>query len=84
MIVSAFVQDIGTFGFLQTYIEKQVHRSIAAVIVAISFFIAHFQYGLAYATLFYIAGFFLFAFLRYKTRSLYATNVLHLSFLLLV
>lgn len=84
MIVSASVQDIGTFGFLQTYVEKKVYRSVAAVIVAVSFFIAHFQYGLAYAALFYIAGFFIFAFLRYKTRSLYATNVLHLSFLLLV
>lgn len=84
MIISAAVQDIGTFGFLQTFVEKHIPRILAAIVVAIAFFIAHFQYGMAYEELFYFSGFLLFALLRYKTKSIYVTNVLHLSFLLLV
>lgn len=87
MIITTFIQDILTFGYLQTYLEKQINLKPAAIATALIFYIGHFI-GIGSiditTALIYAFGFAIFAFLRYRSHSIYLTNALHLSFLLLV
>ncbi len=80
-----FAQDLVTFGFLQTYLEKQLKPFHAALLTAAVFFVGHLigQFQFDVLTLIYFLGFILFAIIRYKTKNIYIVNVLHLSFLLL-
>lgn len=83
-IVSVFWQDLLTFGFLYTYLDSQVNSKLATVITAAVFFAGHLFTTLTLPELIaYGLGFLVFAYLRYKTQSIYLTNVLHLSFILL-
>jgi membrane protease YdiL (CAAX protease family) len=84
IVLTTMWQDLVTFGFLQTYLEKQVSPKVAMLITAVVFFVGHTPYGMPLAMLVaYGLGFLVFAYLRYKTKSVYLTNVLHLSFVLI-
>jgi len=76
-------QDMLTFGFLQTYLEKHTKPSYAAMITTLVFFIAHLTFDLSIFTLIYASGIILFGYLRYKTKNIYLLNIIHMSFLLL-
>jgi membrane protease YdiL (CAAX protease family) len=77
----SFSQDIFAFGILQSILEKIVCDIWATVLTTTMFFIGHtgfFPPGIF--ILLYVFGFFLFGFLRYKTKNIYALNIVHLSF----
>lgn len=84
MIVNAFTQDVLTFGLLQTYLEKVTNNKMAALLTAVVFYIGHFDafYDIRMSAV-YIVGFILFGWLRYKFKTIYPGNIIHLSFLLL-
>lgn len=86
LLVTTFYQDILTFGFLQTAIEKRLRPSTAALLTAFVFFAGHFWLvGNAPSFLdpqvyLFAIGFPVIALLRYKTKTIYATNMLHSAF----
>lgn len=82
MIATCFWQDLLTFGFLQTSLEKLVNPKLAAALTAASFFVGHLYFEFSWLALAYMAGFAIFAYARYRTKSIYLTNALHLAFLL--
>ncbi|NTW62021.1 hypothetical protein HGB25_01245 [Candidatus Saccharibacteria bacterium] len=76
-------QDMLTFGFLQTYLEKIISRKTAAMITCIAFFTAHLTFGWSLLTLTFLLGGALFSYLRYRTKNIYLLDIIHISFLLL-
>lgn len=87
IVVSVMWQDVLTFGFLQTYLEKKTTPVIVMFLVAASFWVGHIVFQLHSINLFvfllYALAFLLLSFLRFKTKNIYLTNILHLTFLLL-
>ncbi|MGO4858936.1 CPBP family glutamic-type intramembrane protease [Arthrobacter sp. 2MCAF14] len=84
MVFSAFAQDVVTFGFLHSHFESLLGRTVAGVAVAGVFWAAHLPFvHSAQMALVYALGFALMSFLRFRTRSIYAANIVHVSFLLL-
>lgn len=87
IIATTFFQDILTFGFLQTMLEKHLSGVVAAVVTAGMFFAGHFllvgNIPTLQTMLLYLVAFPLFAFLRLKTKTIYATDIIHVVFLLL-
>lgn len=84
LVATTFYQDILTFGFLQTALEKRVRPIVAALLTALVFFSGHFWLignmpTLATAGM-YMVAFPIFALLRYKTKTIYATNLIHTAF----
>ena len=79
---TALAQDLVTFGFLQTFIEKRVNRKLAAIITGTVFFLGHIIFGMGIITIFHAIGSILFSYLRYKTKNIYILDVIHISFLL--
>lgn len=84
LVATTFYQDILTFGFLQTALEKRLKPIVAALLTALVFFSGHFWLvdnlpTLANAGLYMIA-FPIFALLRYKTRTIYPANIIHTAF----
>lgn len=86
MVIGTVWQDVLTFGFLYTLLDKQIGSRLAAVLTTVMFFLGHFLFvsALPVEVLLYAIGFSAFTFLRYRTHSIYLTNALHLSYLLLV
>jgi len=82
-LTTFLAQDVLTFGFLQTYLDKVVANKLAAVITGLAFFVGHLTFDLSWFTLVYIFAAILFSFLRYKTKNVYLLNIIHISFLLL-
>ncbi len=84
IITSTFLtQDLMTFGFLQTYLEKLVKPFIAFLLTSSLFFIGHiFTNGISTGLLIVLVGSLVFGFLRYKTKNIYLLNIIHTSFLL--
>ena len=76
-------QDVLTFGFLQTYLEKLINPIYAFFVTSTVFFSAHLAYDLSYYTLILVFGALLFGFLRYKTKNIDLLNIIHTSFLLI-
>lgn len=88
IIISTFLaQDIVTFGFLQTYLEKLVKPFMAFLLTSSIFFFGHLIISNDLNNFFMItvtlAGSFIFGFLRYKTKSIYPGNIIHVAFLLI-
>lgn len=89
--ISCFWQDYLTFGIYQTKLIHKYNKLTVVPIVAIFFFMGHFVFyldSLSEQTLFgwimiAVAGLVLAA-ARYKSGNIYISNVIHLSFLLLV
>ena len=80
-IVLSFSQDILTFGILQTYLSKLINTYYATILTVCMFFIGHIGFfPLNILLLFYITGFVLFGYLRYKDKNIYRLNVIHTSF----
>lgn len=84
LLATTFFQSILTFGFLQTTLEKRLKPMWAAWLTALVFFAGHFWLvgnlpTLANASL-YLIAFPIFALLRYKTKTIYATNIIHSAF----
>lgn len=84
MLISVGYQDILTFGFLQTILEKRTARIIAALATALVFYIGHLNFGFDLLSLIHILGYVVFVFARYKTSAIYVTNVIHLTYILAV
>lgn len=82
-ILATSGQDILTFGFLETYLEKIIKPWPAAFMTVLVFFLGHFYFKLSFLTLIFIVGFAGFAILRKKTESVYPVNIIHLIFSLL-
>jgi len=80
---TALAQDLVTFRFLQTFLEKRVNRKLVAIITGTVFFSGHLILGLGINTIFYAIGSILFSYLRYKTKNIYLLDVIHISFLLI-
>lgn len=77
----SFTQDFLTFGILQTLLEKLSNKKTAAILTVIMFFVGHTGFfPLNVFIIFYIVGFVLFGYLRYKYGNIYLLNVLHISF----
>jgi membrane protease YdiL (CAAX protease family) len=79
-------QDLLTFGLLQTYLSKVLNPFAALIITSAAFFVAHLFIGynnLSLATSIVLFGAFLFGFLRYKSKSIYLLDVIHIAFGLL-
>lgn len=83
IIFNSLLQDILTFGFLQTYLEKVLNTKAAFLIVVVAFYIAHLDFSFSVGSLFLVAGYILFGYLRFRFKHIYFTNVVHLSYLLL-
>lgn len=86
LLVTTFYQDFLTFGLLQTALEKRLRPLTAALLTAFVFFTGHFWLvGNAPSFLdpqvyLFAVGFPIFALLRYKTKTIYATNMIHSAF----
>lgn len=78
-------QDLITFGIFQRYLEINVNKKVAAVIVLICFFLVHFIFitpsldDLGMIGI-YLIGFTIFSWLRYKTGNIYLLSMIHISF----
>lgn len=83
IVITTIAQDLFTYGFLQTLLEKLIKPWPAAILTVLTFFLGHFYFQINLLTLIFIIGFFGFAILRLKYRSIYALNILHLIFSLL-
>lgn len=84
MVTTTFLaQDMLTFGFLQTYLEKLITPFCAFILTSLVFFIAHLTFDFSFFTLIFAFGALLFGYLRYKTKNIYLLNILHTAFLLL-
>lgn len=86
LLATTFFQDILTFGFLQTALARRTPPLFAAFLTAAVFFAGHFwlvgqpaSFADPQVYLFAI-GFPIMALLRWKTKTIYATNVLHSAF----
>lgn len=89
-LITCFWQDFLTFGLFQTYVSTKVGKWLEIIIVTVVFFIGHLVFYLDSLLTMPIAGWglilvasFVLAALRRYTGTIYAGNVLHLSFLLL-
>ncbi|MFA5069933.1 MAG: CPBP family glutamic-type intramembrane protease [Patescibacteria group bacterium] len=83
ILITTMAQDLFTFGFLQTGLEKLTKPWLAALLVVITFYLGHFYFQASFLTLIFFVGFSGFAWLRAKYRSIYAINIIHLIFSLL-
>lgn len=84
MFVTTFLgQDLLTFGFLQTYLEKITGAKTAAIITGLAFFAGHLVSSFSFGTLLMLVAAILFSFLRYRTKNIYLLNIIHISFSLL-
>lgn len=91
ILISCFWQDYLTFGIYQTELSKRLRPLATILTVATVFFLGHFifyldilnQQSIFSWSIIAIAGLAL-ATIRYKTNNVYTSNVIHLSFLLLV
>lgn len=84
MTLSVAYQDILTFGFLQTILEKNLGGLIAAIITGVVFYIGHLNFSLDVFSLIHMLGFIVFSFSRYLTGSIYIANIIHLTFVLMI
>lgn len=81
LVVISISQDILTFGLLETYLEGIISCKNAAVITVIMFFIGHIGFfPINFLLLFYVFGFVLFGYLRYRYKNIYLVNIIHTSF----
>lgn len=81
---STFIaQDMLTFGFLQTYLEKILSKNVAAIITFVTFFTAHLAFQWSMGALIVLLGAIVFSYLRYRTKNIYLLDIIHISFLLL-
>ncbi|MFH1367293.1 MAG: CPBP family glutamic-type intramembrane protease [Patescibacteria group bacterium] len=83
LILATSGQDLLTFGFLETYLEKLIKPWPAAFLTILVFFLGHFYFQWSFLILIFIAGFAGFAVLRKKMGSVYPINIIHLIFSLL-
>lgn len=87
MLILNPIQDLLTFGYLQTALNKHLRsHTTAAIITACTFFIGHIIFNLSAgvgAYVFYTAAFLLFALLRDFTNNIYAIICIHLYYALI-
>lgn len=86
LLATTFFQDILTFGFLQTALARRIKPFLAALLTAAVFFAGHFWLvgkapSLTDPQVYLFAiGFPVMALLRWKTKTIYVTNMFHSAF----
>lgn len=86
MVVTNFCQELLTTGFMQTGLSKRIGNISAAFITCVVFYLGHFMILETFTPIgiIMVAGFILFSWLRLKRGNIYLTNVVHLSWSLIM
>ncbi|MFA6908937.1 MAG: CPBP family intramembrane glutamic endopeptidase [Patescibacteria group bacterium] len=83
VIISVVLQQIVTFGLLQSSLEKVLTLKNAAIVTGCAFFIGHLIYGISFLTIIFAVAAIVFSWLRYRYRSILPGSIIHLIFSLL-
>ena len=86
MIITNFCQELLTTGYMQTGLTKTLGPIAAAIVTCVMFYLGHFMIADTFSLMggIMVAGFVLFSWLRYARGNIYLTNVVHLTWALVM